>query len=112
MCFVCKCHRLFFVIKNCHFCLTPIARYSHDPYILFSIYSAGYLKDTQEVESKELKGVDSSTATKRESFLSDPTQAGEQRHDDVGVGGDGNSQTANEDNDAVPEEFIKYLSEK
>ncbi len=64
------------------------------------------------MESKELEVVDSSTATKRESFLSDPTQAGGQRHDDVCGGGDGNSDTANEDNDAVPEEFIAYLSEK
>ncbi len=72
------------------------------------------MKDTQEVESKELEGVDSSTVTKRESFLSDPSQAGGQRHDDVGSGGgggddDGNSQTANEDNGAGR---IQYLSEK
>lgn len=87
------------------------------------IYSAGYLKDTQEVELKEItEDEDISNVTKRESFLSDPSQAaageGGQRHtvteeDDSGVdNGTAKSAANDDDNDAVPEEFIAYLNEK
>lgn len=85
------------------------------------IYSAGYLKDTQEVELKEItEDEDITNVTKRESFLSDPSQAGGgggQRHtvteeDDSGVDNGTAKSAANDDNDAVPEEFIAYLNEK
>ena len=69
------------------------------------------------MELKELGAdEDITNATKRESFLSDPSQAGGQRltvteEDDSGVG-DGNAKAANEDDDAVSEEFVAYLNEK
>lgn len=85
-------------------------------------YSAGYLKDTQEVELKEItEDEDITNVTKRESFFSDPSQAtaggGGQRHtvtkeDDSGVDNGTAESAANDDNDAVPEEFIAYLNEK
>ena len=74
------------------------------------------------MESKELVDEDVTNFTKRESYLSDPSQAGGQRSDaingdddDNNVGGVGDARatatTANDD-DVVPEEFLAYLNEK
>lgn len=75
------------------------------------------------MESKELVDEDVTNVTKRESYLSDPSQAGGRRSDaindddddddNVGEVGDARATatTANDD-DVVPEEFLAYRNEK
>ena len=72
------------------------------------------------MESKELVDEDVTNVTKRESYLSDPSQASGQRSDaingdddNVGEVGDARATatTANDD-DVVPEEFLAYRNEK
>ena len=72
------------------------------------------------MESKELVDEDVTNFTKRESYLSDPSQAGGQRsdaingdEDNVGEVGDARATTTTaNDDDVVPEEFLAYRNEK